>query len=152
MKLAPHLVILAAFSLVPVIHADDSLPPEQHIAAIEQKYVSGDRQGAEREVEAWKKADKKSAHPWIAAADLSFQQKKYRRCRSQAANALDLAPQNADGYYWRGRCFEAEGKTLDAANEYRAALKAETAHPRAQEGLARIEGNTDGSNPLPKAN
>jgi tetratricopeptide (TPR) repeat protein len=132
---------LALFLLLPALplHADEDLSPEQRMAAIEQKAASGDRRAAQREVESWKKKEGKAPWPWLAAANLSFQQKKYRRCLSEAQTALDKAPQNADAYYWRGRCFEAEGKALDAANEYRAALKAQAAHPMASEGLARVE-------------
>lgn len=113
--------------------------PDQKVKAIEQKFISGDQRGAEHDARAWLKSERKSPWPRIASALIAFHQKKFNRCLSWAAKALDQAPQNADGYYWRGRCFEAKGDTLDAANEYRAALKAEAAYPPAHEGLARVE-------------
>lgn len=132
--------------------AADALAPEQRLDAIEQRYLSGDRRGAERDVKSWMKAEEKAPWPWVAEARLSFHDKKYKRCLSQAEKALERAPQNAAAYYWRGRCFEAKGNTLDAANEYRAALKAEAAYPEAHEGLARIQAGLDGAHALPKAN
>ena len=129
------LVLLAP--AVPV-HSDEPAP-EQKISAIEQAYVSGNKRQAEKDVQSWAKSEPKAPWPKLAAANLAFHEKKYSRCLSLAKAALDLAPNNADGFYWRGRCFEAKGSMLDAANEYRAALKAEAAHPAANEGLARIQ-------------
>jgi predicted Zn-dependent protease len=123
--------------------AEEPVAPEQRISAIEQKYAGGARQEAAKEVKAWLKTDDDQPWPWVAAASLSFHDKKYKKCLKQAAHALERAPQSAEGYYWRGRCFEASGNALDAANEYRAALKAEAAHPRANEGLARIQASLD---------
>jgi len=113
--------------------------PEQKLSAIEQSYVAGNKRQAEKDIRAWAKAEPKAPWPKLAAANVAFHEGKYNRCLSLAKDALEVAPQNAEGYYWRGRCFEAKGSTLDAANEYKAALKAEAAHPAANEGLARIQ-------------
>jgi predicted Zn-dependent protease len=145
------LCLLIALGVSPVFSAD-ALAPEQRVDAIEQRYLSGDRRGAEKDVKSWMKAEEKAPWPWVAEARLSFHEKKYKRCLSQAEEALERAPQNAAAYYWRGRCFEAKGNTLDAANEYRAALKAEAAYPEAHEGLARIQAGLDASGAAPKAN
>ena len=145
----PFLFLVAA--ALP-LHSEEPAP-DQKVKSIEQKFTGGDPRGAERDAKAWLKAEPKSPWPKLASACLAFHQKKYNRCLSLAAKALDVAPQNADGYYWRGRCFEAKGNALDAANEYRAALKAEAAFPPAHEGLARIEPDLDGgADALPKAN
>ena len=149
-RLLPVVVLVLMAAALPV--RSEEAAPDQKVKTIEQKFIGGDKRGAERDAHAWLKAEPKSPWPRIATACLAFHQKKYNRCLSWAAKALDQAPQNADGYYWRGRCFEAKGKTLDAANEYRAALKAEAAYPPANEGLARVEPSLESSDALPKAN
>ena len=150
-----HAASIASFLLLsfafPVL-AETPADPEQKMSAIEERFLSGDRRGAVREAEAWKKAESQAPWPWLAAASLAFHEKRFKRCLSQAQAALDRSPQNAEAYYWRGRCYEASGKGLDAANEYRAALKAEAAHPGAHEALARLEGVPGSGNPTPTAN
>ena len=143
-------VLLVAFSAWPV-RADEAAP-EQKLSAIEQAYVSGNKREAEKDAHMWAKAEPKAPWPKLAFASIAFHDKKYNRCLSLAKDALELAPLNADGYYWRGRCFEAKGSMLDAANEYRAALKAEAAHPAAHEGLARIQASLGDTDALPRAN
>jgi tetratricopeptide (TPR) repeat protein len=98
------------------------------------------------------KSEENAPGPWLAAARISFHEKKYKRCLSQAEDALERSPQNAEAYYWRGRCYEAKGNPLEAANEYKAALKAEAAHPQAHEGLSRIQANLGGTDAAPTAN
>jgi predicted Zn-dependent protease len=124
----------------PVRSAED-VPPEQRLAQIEKRYMDGERREAHRDADRWIKAEPKQPWPRAAAACLAFHDKKYKRCLSYAQAAIDRGPQNAEGYFWRGRCWEARGNTLEAANEYRAALKAEAAHPQAQQGLARLQGS-----------
>jgi tetratricopeptide (TPR) repeat protein len=143
MKPTLLVMLFSVLCLVVPAAAADPLSPEQRMDAIEQRYVNGDRRGAARDAKAWMKAEEKSPWPWLAAARMSFHDKRYNRCLSQAEDALERAPQNAEAYYWRGRCYEAKGNRLEAANEYRAALKAEAAHPQAHEGLARIQAGLD---------
>jgi Flp pilus assembly protein TadD len=152
MKMAVLSSLLISLFLCFPVQAEEKIPPEERLKSIQQKIADGDRRGAARDVEKWLDKEPKTPWPHLAAAHLSFENKKYRKCLGQAADALDHAPQNAEGYYWRGRCFEAEGKMLEAANEYRAALKAEAAHPQAHEGLARIEGASGTSDGGTKAN
>jgi predicted Zn-dependent protease len=145
------LFLLMLLAVALPLRADEAAP-DHKVKNIEQKFVNGDKRGAQRDARAWLKAEPKSPWPRVASACLAFHQKKYNRCLSLAAKALDRGPQNADAYYWRGRCFEAKGNALDAANEYRAALQAEAAYPPAHEGLARVEPSLESSDALPKAN
>ncbi len=86
----------------------------------------------------WIKKEKKSPWPWVISAQLSFNEKKYRRCLTHAQKALDLSPQCADAYFLRGRALEETHKFLDAANEYRAALLVDRSFTEAQVALDRV--------------
>jgi tetratricopeptide (TPR) repeat protein len=86
-------------------------------------------------VDRWKSEDKKSPWPWILAGRFQFEEKRFKKGLSLLNTALEKSPQAAQAYYWRGRCYEAQGKDLDAANEYRAAIISQESYPEAQQAL-----------------
>ena len=112
--------------------------PQFSVDQILQLWNSNQKSQALRQIDRWKSQDKKSPEPWIAAANIAFEQKKYKRCLSMGEKALDKSSQAAAAYYWRGRAFEAMANWLDAGNEYRAALLADPNFPMAKESLDRI--------------
>ena len=121
-------------------------PGADRAAKIQQMWDDGHRSEAERESAQWLKTDDKSPWPWVTAAGLSFRQKKWGKCFSLANAALKRDPNLADAYYWRGRYYEKKKKPLEAANEYRAAVEAQSSHQAAKDGLARLRpqlGETD---------
>jgi Tfp pilus assembly protein PilF len=78
------------------------------------------------------------AASFVAKAQSAFNDKAYKKCISYSKKALDRAPQTPEAYYWKARGFEAIGKPLEAANEYRAALLAKKGYTEAQDGLNRV--------------
>lgn len=130
-------------ALAAVCHAGDPVPPPETPGAERAAQITDlwqdDRKQANRELKKWMKSDEHSPWPWIAAADLRFREERYGKCVSMADAALKRSPNMADAFYWRGRCLESRGKTLEAANEYGAALEAQPAHAAASEGLARLK-------------
>lgn len=96
------------------------------------------RKEAWRKIDDWMDEEKSSAQPWLVAARVCYLEKRYKRSLKMAQRALDKAPQNPAGYYWRGRAFEAMDKPLEAVNEYRAALMAQENFVQAREGINRV--------------
>lgn len=96
------------------------------------------KSAALKQLSQWKRADKKTAGPWVLSAHIAFEQKKYKKCLNYAETALGKSPQTAEAYYWRGRAFEAMSKWMDAANEYRAALLVDPNYSQAMELLNRV--------------
>jgi tetratricopeptide (TPR) repeat protein len=91
-------------------------------------------------------AAKNDATDFVARAQKAFETKHYKKCVALTEKALDREPSLADAYYWKGRGLEAMGKTLEAANEYHAALLARPDFAEAREGLTRVStalGTTD---------
>jgi tetratricopeptide (TPR) repeat protein len=121
---------------------EDSVPQQKTAsreAEILQLWNSGEKSDALKRLEEWKRSDKKSPEPWVTAAQIAFSEKKYKRCLSYAKKALDRSAESAEGYYWRGRAFEAMENWLDAGNEYRAALLANPSFSPAKESLDRVD-------------
>jgi tetratricopeptide (TPR) repeat protein len=114
------------------------LATQPKAAEINSLWEQGQKSKAKKSLSAWMDAEKNSPWPWVQAARISFDEKKYKRSLSYLKTALEKSPQCADAYYWRGRNYEEQKKPMDAANEYRAALLAQEKFEAAQEGLNRV--------------
>ncbi len=123
-------LLLSVLGVLPVRAGDQ----ENEIV---QLWNAKEHRKAERELEAWMEKEPKSAAPWVTAARLRFEEKRFKKCVSLGQAALKRSPQSADAYYWRGRAYEAMNQPLEAANEYRAALLADKDHAEARAGLDR---------------
>ncbi len=76
--------------------------------------------------------DKKDPQPWVLMGQAYDAQGKRGKALSAFAHALKLDPRCADAYFGRGRVFEEKGDLDEAANEYQAALKANSSDAEAQ--------------------
>lgn len=92
---------------------------------------------AHRAIRQWMKEEKSSPYPWVVQASLRYREKRYKKCLALGNKALTKDPHSADAYYWRARAFEAQGKPLEAANEYQTALAAQESFAQAKAGLDR---------------
>ncbi|MCB4756474.1 MAG: tetratricopeptide repeat protein [Elusimicrobia bacterium] len=158
MKRSFFLVFLLSTGAVVSAVAEDRKPPENLSGAlgtpvvgssgrtasnlkrdeIRQLLQAGKTSKAQKELDRWMGQDKKSPEPWVLAGTLQFEKKKYKKCLSFCAKALSKSPQCAEAYFWRGRAYEALGKTLEALNEYRAAVKAKPGYSEAQDALTQL--------------
>lgn len=115
---------------------NDSSDPRR--IEIERLWAEGRTRDALRRVKEWRKKERESPWPWVVEGELFFRQQRYKKAVRRLDRALELAPQMAEAYYWRGRAYEAMGKPLDAANEYRAAMMAGEPDTRSQKALERV--------------
>lgn len=98
----------------------------------------GGHDEARRRAKEWRKANKKDVSAWLISAEVAIWSGDPKKALKFGKKALSLAPHSAEAYAVRGRAFEALEKPLEAANEYRAALLAESQFPPAQNGLDRV--------------
>lgn len=101
-------------------------------------WKSGKKREARSKLNKWKSAQKKSAEPWVVAAQFEFEEGRYKKCITMAQKALERNPLAADAYYWKGRSFEAMNKPMEAANELKAAILGQTSAQDAQLTLDRV--------------
>jgi tetratricopeptide (TPR) repeat protein len=107
-------------------------------AEVESSWAAGDKKNAMKRLDKWMEDEKLSPWPWVAAAKFQCEQKKFKKCVSLSQNALDKDPNCSEAYFWKGRGLEGQNKTLDAANEYRAALSGPNKFLDAQKDLDRL--------------
>lgn len=107
-------------------------------AEVETFWASGDKKNAMKRLDKWMNEEKTSPWPWVVAAKLQCEQKKFKKCVSLSQNALDKDPACSEAYFWKGRGLEGQNKSLDAANEYRAALSGANKYLDAQKDLDRL--------------
>lgn len=155
------LLSLLLFTVVPV-QAEPTVPPASPSAAlglpgapslstaatgsqaegpraeVEAFWANGHRKEANKRLGQWMEAEKSSPWPWVVAAKLQCEQKKFKKCASLADVALIKSPECGEAYYWKARALEGQDKTLDAANEYRAAISGPNKFMDAQKDLDRI--------------
>jgi len=125
----------AALGLPSSVSSQDSTRADE----IRNLWRSGKKSKAEKLIAKWSQEPKRPAKPWVVAASLQFEDKRYKKCLSLAEKALKISPQEAEAYYWRGRAYEAMKNLLDAANEYRAAVLAAPDYADAKDALQRVQ-------------
>jgi tetratricopeptide (TPR) repeat protein len=104
------------------------------LAAAGDKPSAADAASAEamlKQAKALAEKNPKDAGPLVMKGRAYLAQKRWGKARGAFDDALDLDSHCADAYYGRGQAYEAEGKLDEAANEYQAALKADSSHAQA---------------------
>lgn len=99
----------------------------------------------------WKDEDQKSPVPWVVMARVSYEKGRYKKGLSYCRKALDLSPQYAPAYYWKGKIHESMKQPLEAANEWRAALLAWKGYAEAEEALKNVMVQIQASEDLPSS-
>ncbi len=89
----------------------------------------------------WIHDEKKADQPWAYLAEIAHGKKQYKKAILLAGKALKQNAENGHAYYWRGRSYESQKNWLEAANEYRAALLANSKLFEATAGLNRVQTN-----------
>lgn len=126
----------------PVVPASP-IEAQPKMTEIEGLRQAGKKSEADKALSKWTDSEKKSPWPLVLAAQFRFEERKYGKVVSLAQKAIDLSPQCAEAYYWKGRAYEMQKKPLDAANELRAALLLKDNDPVIKEAVNRVNATLD---------
>lgn len=105
----------------------------------------GEKRAANKELDKWMSSDGKSPDPWVLKARFYYEEGHFKKCLSVTQKALKRSPQCAPAYYWRGRAFESLGKPLESANEYQAAVHADSHFEEAKKALDSVMATIEGT-------
>lgn len=101
-------------------------------------WENGQKKQAKILLKEWKQKDQVTPDPLVTEAQIMFLEGKYKTCLRMGKKILKKYPEAAGAFYWRGRAYEALENMLEAANEYRAAIKAEKDYESAQQRLEQV--------------
>lgn len=117
--------------------------PSSNRQKIEELWAQNKKRQAEKLLNKWMDEESESPFPWVAAGNLRFLDRNYKKAISLYTAALKKSPDCGEAYYGRGQAQEALKNYLEAANEYQAALIAGQSYPSAQDALARVKSILD---------
>jgi tetratricopeptide (TPR) repeat protein len=83
--------------------------------------------------------DYRFSDAYIETAIILYEQKNYARAIEQINYTLEINYGDADAYYWRGRCQEAQGKRDEAVDSYYMALRFERDFKEAKKAIENLE-------------
>lgn len=127
-------------SPAPVLQAEPAAPAVVlELREARADLASGNWRGARRKCLSYLDRNKKSSDAWAVLAATYAADKKFKKALRRYSKALKHDPHNAEAFYGKGLAYEALGKLDEAANEYQAAMRADSDMADARAAWQRVK-------------